>query len=149
MNKHDRVVSDAEKTADAASSVTTSHGYRNIDSPGYGSFEVLEICEPGFCGNLLLGDPDNDTYYDTQDECEENDGYWVEPGFYYQACFPGFLPDSEHLEGPYESEQEATRNIYESMAEDAATSDDKEALNELDALLADLKSTVSQGSPAP
>ncbi len=59
--------------------------FRNEDGEEYGSFEV-------FC---------MDESYPVEPGVEP----W-EPGYYWQACFPGCLPDGEPV-GPFDSEDEA------------------------------------------
>jgi hypothetical protein len=59
------------------------HAFKDEEGKEYGSFEVFHT--DGIGG----GD------YETQ-----------EPGFYWQACFPGCLPDGEPM-GPFDTESAA------------------------------------------
>ena len=60
------------------------HEFTTEENESYGSFEVFFTC----------GSFDQDS--------EES----FEPGFYWQACFPGCIPDSDAI-GPFMTEQEA------------------------------------------
>lgn len=37
----------------------------------------------------------------------------LEPGWYWIACFPGCIPDSEFFNGPFETEEEAVNNAQQ------------------------------------
>jgi hypothetical protein len=51
--------------------------------------------------------PDVEVFQIPEDyQPESDDGSEYEAGWYYWACFPGCLPDSEPI-GPFESEDEA------------------------------------------
>ena len=60
------------------------YSFRNDQGEPYGSCEVFFTC-----GSYTQG---------------EEDSY--APGWYWQACFPGCLPDGEPI-GPFQSEEEA------------------------------------------
>jgi hypothetical protein len=68
------------------------HPFKHDDGRTYGSFEVFYI------------DVDEVSQYrDEEDQPRE-------PGWYWWACFPGCLPDSEPV-GPFSSEEEAVRDV--------------------------------------
>lgn len=52
--------------------------------------------------------PDVEVFWVDANELEdfENGGEYLEKGWYWWACFPGCLPDSDAF-GPFKSEQEA------------------------------------------
>ena len=50
--------------------------------------------------------PDVETFYVDEGEQTDENGEPLAAGFYWQACFPGCLPDSEPS-GPFETEAEA------------------------------------------
>ena len=64
--------------------------------------------------------PNVEVFYVSQLEVNYNmenmdhvDEYTItEPGWYWWTCFPGCLPDSEAI-GPFETEQDATRDAQE------------------------------------
>ena len=48
------------------------------------------------------------------DDCwADEDGNVLPAGFYWWACFPGCMPDSEFPNGPFESEADAIANARE------------------------------------
>ena len=65
------------------------HCFVDPDGNGYGSFETLFFCD---CPDL--DDDGNPLFSD---------------GWYWQACFPGCLPDGEAV-GPFESEEAAIQD---------------------------------------
>jgi hypothetical protein len=72
------------------------HAFKDDEGQPFGSFEVFQVAA-------------ND-----RSEMEKVAGLYIhgtviagtEPGFYWQACFPGCLPDGEPS-GPFETEAEA------------------------------------------
>jgi hypothetical protein len=80
--------------------------FKGEDGTGYGSCEVFHAT-----ANQAIAwdwvEPDGDGRW------TRNDGYGKEycdpselAGWYFQACFPGCLPDGEAI-GPFETESEA------------------------------------------
>ena len=63
------------------------HQFTNETGETYGSFEVFFTC-----GSFNQGTEDSHA-----------------PGWYWQACFPGCLPDGDPS-GPFETEAEAVAN---------------------------------------
>jgi hypothetical protein len=62
----------------------------------YGSFEVF------YMNKRQIEE------FDTSWDYENPDGdHGMTPGFYWWACFPGCLPDSEFPNGPFATEAEA------------------------------------------
>ena len=71
------------------------HRFTAPDGTPYGSFEVFRITRqnrPGW-----------------GDSGRWEDGSLIRCGFYWQACFPGCLPDGEPM-GPFRSEAAAMRD---------------------------------------
>ena len=68
------------------------HSFIADDGTKYGSFETFEI--------------------DAHDCVLDEDGEPVAAGWYWQACFPGCLPDGDPS-GPFESEQAAIDDAQE------------------------------------
>ena len=66
------------------------HEFRNETDEAFGSFEVFFTC-----GSF-------------DQESEES----IQPGWYWQAGFPGCLPDGE-ASGPFETEEEAIEDATE------------------------------------
>ena len=64
--------------------------FTDCDGSTYGSFEVFFTC-----GSF-----------------DQNSEDSFKPGFYWQACFPGCLPDSEPM-GPFETEEQAIQDANE------------------------------------
>jgi hypothetical protein len=65
------------------------HAFKDDEGNEFGSFEAFRV------------DATSDTYTD-----DEGDQHTLTPGWYWWACFPGCLPDSEPS-GPFATEQEA------------------------------------------
>lgn len=118
---------------------TFSCGY--VQEEGYESYEVMEVCAPGYCDcfnarpELMLDEP-----HANEEACDEEGGYWVEPGFYYWFCMPGYLPSSDGLnDGPFESYELAMVAVYEDIAENAAQMDDEKTMAVCDEIIEDYK----------
>ena len=71
------------------------HRFTADDGSAYGSFEVFFM------------DRKDCTYRNSADQ-----DLSYTPGWYWQACFPGCLPDSDPV-GPFASEEEAIANARE------------------------------------
>lgn len=69
------------------------------DGTEYGSFEVF------------YDDADTGPHSDEPRNFDA-DGEPVKPGFYWWACFPGCLPDSDAF-GPFATEQDAINDALE------------------------------------
>lgn len=53
--------------------------------------------------------PDAEAFYvGANSDWEDEEGEPLEPGWYYQFCFPGCLPESDPV-GPYETEEKAIK----------------------------------------
>ena len=65
-----------------------THAFKTETGDEYGSFEVFALD-----GSI-------------NDDVLDDDGCPMEPGWYWWACFPGCLPDSEP-NGPFKTEAEA------------------------------------------
>lgn len=62
--------------------------------------------------------PDCEVFYvDGSEGWTDDDGQPLERGFYWQACFPGCLPDCPPM-GPYETEDEALADAQEPFTDD-------------------------------
>lgn len=55
--------------------------------------------------------PDCEVFYMSQDDIDMESFSDAEPGWYWQACFPGCLPDGDPV-GPFRTEREATKNAH-------------------------------------
>ena len=68
--------------------------FRDDDGNGYGSCEIfyMDVCTACDYGKVKLAAGEGPANY--------------EPGFYWQPCFPGCLPDDDPI-GPFETEEEA------------------------------------------
>ena len=75
------------------------HHFKGVEGDEYGSFEVFEADE-ATC----------DTWAENFDE---DDDVEFEPGWYWWACFPGCLPDSDFPNGPFASEELAIADALE------------------------------------
>jgi hypothetical protein len=56
--------------------------------------------------------PNCEVYYVSQDEIDMESFSDAEPGWYWCACFPGCLPDSDPV-GPFATEELATKNAQD------------------------------------
>jgi hypothetical protein len=65
--------------------------FKNEDGSKHGSFEVFRLDEIEICNG---------------------EGGDLSPGWYWQACFPGCLPDGEPV-GPFETEKDAIESAQE------------------------------------
>ena len=61
--------------------------------------------------------PDLEVFYANEGGMgEDEDGNELGAGFYWWACFPGCLPDSEAM-GPFETEAEALADARDGMVD--------------------------------
>lgn len=67
------------------------HSFMNVDGVPFGSFEVFWTNRTAETTNQL--------------GIEEN----FEPGWYWWACFPGYMPESSPF-GPFDSSEQAYKN---------------------------------------
>ena len=74
------------------------HSFLDPSGNAHGSFEVFRITRQNRPG---WGDNGRDA-----------DGSLIRCGYYWQACFPGCLPDGEPM-GPFRSEAAAVRDALE------------------------------------
>ncbi len=58
--------------------------------------------------------PDIETFYVAEDDPDEvnEDGEALDEGWYWQACFPGCLPDGLPV-GPFRTEREALKDAQD------------------------------------
>lgn len=80
------------------------HEFVNEDGSGYGSFETFLV---------TWGDLENEPDHFAWDDIREN-GLLPQnvTGWYWRACFPGYLPDGDPI-GPFETENEAIQDAQD------------------------------------
>lgn len=78
-----------------ANSKSGFHSFLTVDGTPFGSFEIF------WNGALATA---------TTNQFGEEELF--EPGWYWWACFPGCLPESDAI-GPFESSEEAYKNATE------------------------------------
>lgn len=91
----------------------TYHQFTSDTGEAYGSFEVFQYDLASFSD--CRGS--DGLFYVTADCCTPDGGFTEEDlpslvGWYWQACFPGCLPDGDPS-GPFETEQDAITDAYE------------------------------------
>ena len=81
----------------------------------YGHFQTYEGEEHGSFEVFYADESDCEQYTETWTEegnCSEDEESPYTPGWYWWACFPGCMPDSDP-NGPYESEDAAEESAKE------------------------------------
>lgn len=56
--------------------------------------------------------PDCEVFYLDENEMQDENGEYLPSGWYWWACFPGCLPDSDP-NGPFETEEEALQDAQD------------------------------------